>query len=1784
MKVSNPSIEGMEEKWVNGVFLEDSLLFPSIDESFYGEQVASVAEQSAKSALNLYNSYDDMSAILQNDRKNEFQMSVMSFDSEFLKEFQNPQPNADNKDYDKYEHLLKKLQDNPPQKVSVAESDNYFLNMINPFGSGDDKKENMSTSIGQLIDPIDQIVKAQDTAFGPAAFANLKHQYNFAIETIRDLQLRLVRRTQSIEHIRKHYLKDIIVVKQVLEIIEDYYNSSSGSGSSSSNTAFAKSSSSYNPPSNESIFLTMKSIPSLDFRTLLDQKQIDLKLKSLNKQTLPIYAPKECELRVKPCGFCGGQLELVKVDRDEIVFLKKTMLEIQEREKLLKNKLTIKEAQNENLTTNYSTLSKKYQEEKEILLEELKKLRSSNESLEEKIESTKELNKKIKANLLTIDQLTEENTSYKANYDKLVKDYDILLINYNDTQEKVKILKANEKNLNNNTTSNKALHELQAKYDDLQNKLDKLTLESENTRKLLSNTRERCQELQYQVDNQAKLEENAIEVRLKVVNNEHESKIKALTAEFQEKMDKLLKEKEEAEKKINAREQLIENISQELLISQESIKTIENETAIILDSYIKTFMAEDESDNESESIHNDEDISRQLTGRPIDLEEKVKEDLNVENLDPDSALAKVIVNLREGRIRRSVLLKEEGGADGLISGSSSRRTSVRLKKKSFQEIINNMEGADQNFSSVSSSLTSSPFALRNRKKLSFTTSEFIDPKPSLSQIINKISQDPAFKEENFPKIQNNDIINIENITTLEPENVSNNIINQSFTETNQLNLSSKSNSSSEIHNNEQTMINNNIEQAQIDYSSLKENKLPKVIQKNQSVTVTKSISNESMSNLSSQRNGSKDILVGESKDKDPEIGKAEEEEFEKSFDSLSLSNDSSEKSSPLCSNNLEISVSVDSVENSVGTDKKSTLPSKLSNLSELSKDLKFPEGASNSTFSDTNDITSLSQDLFPSEPTVEIDPSILFLDPTLIDNFQSVVDTSVKRKAAIINTRGRLEDIKKFLKEKPIKKKSSSKRRIQNKNAISLQKMKEKEIENLDIISSDPREIKIACDELWKDMQLAEEEIRDVREVLKQVEDEEILIDNKIREEMSLVDGDESLNTVEDDDPDELIETWEDVDDDYEGETEEIEIIDPVTNEKITKKRKKVMKRRGSLDSTSTVSSKGDSIKLSKVVSQALIKKKIEAKENTKLSINLLRRSLNNANVSRKNAVQLANKLKLYLSKQKEIQAANETEMNEEDLEVLLKKLMEMFDIDNSFEKRNSVDESNHSSNSEEKKSNEIAGGETEVETVETLKKKLLEKDQLIQTTTNLSSENAEKFRSLERKNQGFALLEKDYQDLTVKYKVSERKAAQLESKLNKAFETNKSLKSELESCQAKILEQIQEIAELKLSLNETTSKAEIFESDFVQLKEQVQAAIENKVSVSLQAGLSMAEEKELERLRELQKGIPPVSVETQTDFISGPLDLRTVVSRGSRNSREEIRSRFPMVFPHPVEIITDTGSIAASESNANIPNKVHSDIPLNPIESPFLFRPTSSSNYTLNEVDGFISIPLQKPEKSEEKKSTSSSNSPSNKSKNSPPKFNFNGVYDSDDQKNLIENMKLKGLRASISEELKKNIEPSDFINIFTPPNNINHTPIKNNNLWSSKKKSANQDNSHNNVVNGIVYNNSNSNMTNIHLASRDRTPPSNINISMGLKINAGNNYGNKHSSPLNPNLLSKSVGSLESLDQNSLLSSSSQASLSQVKGSKKNSKSSAALSSAGLSTFDKNSLKKLQKELMSR
>jgi hypothetical protein len=168
----------------------------------------------------------------------------------------------------------------------TAESSNLFGDLIQVPGGADDPNMRDDGESKDLNPETSVLLKDPE------------QQYLYAVETVRQLRARLIRRTGVIDEIRKFYLRDIVTMRHVLRDI-------------------------LTENEREAAWQQYESaLPSLDLR-----------------QNLKLHAPARGEFKIRPCEKCGGELEIVMKDTDEVESLKRIISDSKERENRWRERL-----------------------------------------------------------------------------------------------------------------------------------------------------------------------------------------------------------------------------------------------------------------------------------------------------------------------------------------------------------------------------------------------------------------------------------------------------------------------------------------------------------------------------------------------------------------------------------------------------------------------------------------------------------------------------------------------------------------------------------------------------------------------------------------------------------------------------------------------------------------------------------------------------------------------------------------------------------------------------------------------------------------------------------------------------------------------------------------------------------------------------------------------------------------------------------------------------------------------------------------------------------------------------------------------------------------------------------------------------------------------------------------------------------------------------------------------------------------------------------------------------
>ena len=194
-----------------------------------------------------------------------------------------------------------------------------------------DEAEDRNISTGKSVAETEITAREREIEIEPRKHENrlfdlekklLEEQIAISKETIRQLKARLIRRTTLVDEIRSSYIRDVVIIKQVLETVL------SGSEKESVVKEYTA------------------NLPSLDLR-----------------EQLSLRAPKNCELRVTPCETCGGKVEAVLADPDEVVKLKAQIDVMKKREERFRIQIAELDAIKEKTTRQRSEVAHTHGEE-----------------------------------------------------------------------------------------------------------------------------------------------------------------------------------------------------------------------------------------------------------------------------------------------------------------------------------------------------------------------------------------------------------------------------------------------------------------------------------------------------------------------------------------------------------------------------------------------------------------------------------------------------------------------------------------------------------------------------------------------------------------------------------------------------------------------------------------------------------------------------------------------------------------------------------------------------------------------------------------------------------------------------------------------------------------------------------------------------------------------------------------------------------------------------------------------------------------------------------------------------------------------------------------------------------------------------------------------------------------------------------------------------------------------------------------------------------------------------
>ncbi|KAJ1420483.1 hypothetical protein B484DRAFT_130105 [Ochromonadaceae sp. CCMP2298] len=234
------------------------------------------------------------------------------------------------------------------------------------IGFDDEAEEEEGEGLTQedlFATPLAELDRRLDTTEGVSVFLDLdaeerlfvssSQQYLDSQETIRQLKARLIRRTSIIDDIRRYYLRDVVAIKHIL-----------GSLLVTSERQ-------------DVLRVYTENLPSLDLT-----------------EALRLHGPASCEMRVSKCGECGGQLEIVRKDSDEVEILKQIIVDCKDRESRFRIKLATLDAQIEDVTRYTAEAGKSHAEEKKFLYAEMRKVKLAQDAAELQVERSTALTQK----------------------------------------------------------------------------------------------------------------------------------------------------------------------------------------------------------------------------------------------------------------------------------------------------------------------------------------------------------------------------------------------------------------------------------------------------------------------------------------------------------------------------------------------------------------------------------------------------------------------------------------------------------------------------------------------------------------------------------------------------------------------------------------------------------------------------------------------------------------------------------------------------------------------------------------------------------------------------------------------------------------------------------------------------------------------------------------------------------------------------------------------------------------------------------------------------------------------------------------------------------------------------------------------------------------------------------------------------------------------------------------------------------------------------------------------
>ena len=147
---------------------------------------------------------------------------------------------------------------------------------------------------------------------------NYKCKEDDLLLQVQQLRDRLHNRNLMLDVIRKAYYSDIVLIRNC--ILNNDRKDKNCKSKSELNT-FTSELNPHRDEKKENDFVS--SLPSIDLRTIL-----------------PLFAPRDCGLCIKPCYTCGGQLEIVHNESEIIMQLRETCALLKSRQRNLSFQVT----------------------------------------------------------------------------------------------------------------------------------------------------------------------------------------------------------------------------------------------------------------------------------------------------------------------------------------------------------------------------------------------------------------------------------------------------------------------------------------------------------------------------------------------------------------------------------------------------------------------------------------------------------------------------------------------------------------------------------------------------------------------------------------------------------------------------------------------------------------------------------------------------------------------------------------------------------------------------------------------------------------------------------------------------------------------------------------------------------------------------------------------------------------------------------------------------------------------------------------------------------------------------------------------------------------------------------------------------------------------------------------------------------------------------------------------------------------------------------------------------